>query len=738
MAKYGFNVTIGADTRPFATALRALNTPIQEAQTNLKKIADGLKINPLSTQLLAQKQQALQNEIARTEKKAQGLREALLNLDKEQQQNGSLTLEQKEKYNALLSELYTTEEELKNLQKEYKNFGSVGAQQIAAVGAKMQDFGGKITEVGKKLSVISAGAASLLGVGLKYDAEIERSTKAFSTFMGSAEEAADAVEKIRKEGEKSPFNTSDLIKANQMLVTTGVDAETTRKTINGLADAIALTGGGNDELTRMAANLQQIKNAGKATAIDIRQFAYAGIDVYGALSAATGKTTEEIKGSAVTFEDLSKALILASQEGGKYYKGQEAMSETLSGSLTMLKKSFQDLLGQLSEHLVPVIVSITEKVQGLIDWIRGLDEGQKAMLGQVLVMVAALGPLLVIIGSFITKIGMFLTFAPKVVGIFKSIGTAITVIKTAASGLFAFLAANPIVLIIGAVVAVIAALVLLYNKCEWFRNGVNAVFTAVKDFVVNVFTAIGNFFTVTVPGWIEFLTGEVLPHLPYYIGYMVGFILGKIVQFIGNVWNFITTKVPQIITSVITFVATLPGKLWAVFTQVLSKVREWLGNWLSTVAQKIPEIVNSIKEKFLQLPGQMLSIGRNIVEGLWNGIKNAAGWIKEKVGEFAKGILDGMKEALKIGSPSKLFRDEVGRYIAEGIGVGFNKNIGNVLDSMQNKLNVEMGSFSIDDITVPSNNNTSPVSIVINTQELDSQKLEQIVGYVNRRFGASY
>ena len=53
------------------------------------------------------------------------------------------------------------------------------------------------------------------------------------------------------------------------------------------------TGGGNDELTRMASNLQQIKNAGKATAMDIRQFAYAGIDVYGILADYLGKTTEE-------------------------------------------------------------------------------------------------------------------------------------------------------------------------------------------------------------------------------------------------------------------------------------------------------------------------------------------------------------------------------------------------------------------------------------------------------------
>lgn len=100
-------------------------------------------------------------------------------------------------------------------------------------------------------------------------------------------------------------------------------------------------------------------------------------------------------------------------------------------------------------------------------------------------------------------------------------------------------------------------------------------------------------------------------------------------------------------------------------------------------------IVNTIKE----LPGKMLDTGKNIVEGLWNGIKNAKDWIVGKVKEFASGVLDGMKNALGIHSPSTLFRDEVGRFIPQGIAVGIEADTDSAIkaiDNMNNDIMKEM------------------------------------------------
>lgn len=108
-------------------------------------------------------------------------------------------------------------------------------------------------------------------------------------------------------------------------------------------------------------------------------------------------------------------------------------------------------------------------------------------------------------------------------------------------------------------------------------------------------------------------------------------------------------------------------------------------------------------------------MGKNIVEGLWNGIKNAGNWIKEKVGSFAKGVLDGMKSALGIHSPSKKFKDEVGRFIPQGIAVGIEADTDSALkaiDNMNNDIMSEMNravAFETGSInakaSVKSNNN---------------------------------
>ena len=80
---------------------------------------------------------------------------------------------------------------------------------------------------------------------------------------------------------------------------------------------------------------------------------------------------------------------------------------------------------------------------------------------------------------------------------------------------------------------------------------------------------------------------------------------------------------------------------------------------------------------------QMLEIGKNIVSGIWNGISNSISWITSKVKEFAKGILDGIKSALGIHSPSKVFEQEVGKNMALGIGEGFKNTMNDVQKEMQ-------------------------------------------------------
>lgn len=171
---------------------------------------------------------------------------------------------------------------------------------------------------------------------------------------------------------------------------------------------------------------------------------------------------------------------------------------------------------------------------------------------------------------------------------------------------------------------------------------------------------------------------------------------------------------------------------------------------LITVKEKLPIIIESIVNFFKELPNKMLEIGKNIVEGLWNGIKNATEWLKGKIADFASGILDGMKNALGIHSPSTLFRDEVGRFMAEGIGVGFTDRLRSVIGNMKNALLEQTGNLSttvgltgnlngIDSkIGNVGGNTSNVVNLTINTQHLDDNELDNIFNYMNDRFGLAF
>lgn len=212
--------------------------------------------------------------------------------------------------------------------------GTLAAKAYETIGSTLLSTGKKVVEA-----------------GVSYNAQLEQYQTALTNMLGSASAAENALEQIKQDAARTPFDTAGLVKANELLISTGVDADSSRKVILALGDAVSATGGGNEELSRMAQNLQQIKNAGKATAADIKQFAYAGIDVYGILADYTGKSTAEVQKMTVTYDLLTAALKKASDEGGRYYNSMSTQSETLNGQMSTLTDNATQLAGLMTADL---------------------------------------------------------------------------------------------------------------------------------------------------------------------------------------------------------------------------------------------------------------------------------------------------------------------------------------------------------------------------------------------------
>lgn len=593
----GIIVEIGGDTSGLQKALKDVNSKTASLSKELRGINSLLKLDPKNTELLAQKQTVLRQNIEQTTKRLENLKEAQRRFI---ESGGDLNSPQ---YRNLQREIIKTEKDVKNLNLEASKW-TQASRNLSELSSKMKSYGDTVTEIGKKVSVLSVAVAGLFGAGVKYNADIETTTKAFETFLGSAEEANRAVNEIKKQSETSPFDTKELIKANQYLIATGESADDSRKTISALADAIALTGGGNDELNRMASNLQQIKSLGKASSADIKQFGNAGIAIYSMLSETTGKTTEEIKKMDVTYEEITKALIQASSQGGRYYNGQAAMTETLNGQISKLKKTFQDLIGELSKSLIPIIKTITDKLQSIIDWFKNLAPEQKDMITRIGLFVTALGPVLIIVGKLISICG-------SIVGVLSHVSSLIAGLTTGTGALGGALTVltGPIGLVIGAVVAAAGAFVLLWNKSETFRNSIKEIGASIiKTYNEHIKPTIDNIKAILTELW----NGIIKPLASYLwekfspIIEAVFVTAGKIIAAVFDKVSIIIKGITGVLKGLIQFISGVFskdwGKAWEGVRNIFGSVFEGLKalfkapiNWIISGINKFISGINKVK-----------------------------------------------------------------------------------------------------------------------------------------------
>ena len=285
---------------------------------------------------------------------------------------------------------------------------------------------------------------------------------------------------------------------------------------------------------------------------------------------------------------------------------------------------------------------------------------------------------------------------------------------------------------------------------ESFKTYLKELCSSIVEWFQNAWNSVIAFFTETIPAWIQSVI-DWFNQIPYNIGYMVGQIIGHFIQWGIDLKNFVTEDIPAFINSVVEWFKSLPGKIWewlksawekvktwgsniytsardwvsktidsvvdwfrslpgkiwTWLTNAVSKVRDWGSNLWNTGINAAKQLVESVVQKAKELPGKMVDIGINLVKGLWEGIKNVKDWILDKISGFCDGILNGMLDFFDIGSPSKLMRDMIGKWLPPGIAVGFEmampkstKDILKEVDGMNAELQKQVNA-SVNDIGVP-------------------------------------
>lgn len=262
------------------------------------------------------------------------------------------------------------------------------------------------------------------------------------------------------------------------------------------------------------------------------------------------------------------------------------------------------------------------------------------------------------------------------------------------------------------------------SALEWVTTTVPQIIEAIVNFFAELPGKIWNWLTNTYNNFIAW-GSNMLQKAKEVASVCIESIIKFFSELPGKVWNWLidtynkfTTwgtntlqKAKEIgsntIESIIKFFSELPGRIWTWLNNTIQKIAQWGSDMVQKGKQAASDLCSTVIDEVSQLPGKMLDVGYNIVTGIWDGICNAGNWFKSQVSSFFSGIVDGVKDGLGIHSPSKVFADEIGRWIPPGIGVGIEAEMPDLYKQMddemsvlgkrmQTAVNVETGKIAVD------------------------------------------
>ena len=334
----------------------------------------------------------------------------------------------------------------------------------------------------------------------------------------------------------------------------------------------------------------------------------------------------------------------------------DTMNNNLEGQLTILKSQLQELAISFGEILLPAVKSIVSFLQGFINVLNSMPDGMKQTIVTIALVAAALGPVLIIIGKVVSAVGTIMTIVPKVAGVIKAV-------QGAFAALNATMLANPIVLIIAAIAALVAAFIYLWNTNEEFRQFWIDLWENIKEIAVAVWEGLEEFFSAA---WEAIrATAETVWNAlaGFFTGLWEGIrntfttVVNAISSFLSTAWNAIQTVATTVWTAISTFFSTIWNGIKTVVTTVVTGISTFLTTAWNTIKTAITTVLNAIKTVFSTAWNAIKNVVTTVINGIkntittvWNGIKNTVATvvnaIKTTVSTAFSAMWNGIKNTI--------------------------------------------------------------------------------------------
>ena len=710
----GITIEIGGNTTPLQNALKSVNASTNKLKSELRDVERLLKLDPTNTTLLEQKQKLLAQSVQTAREKLDQLREA----EEQVEQQFKEDKIGEEQYRAFQREVVKAEQSLRTAEEQLESFGKTEdetsndtkelSEAVKKAGKETEDSGDKAEKAKERWSkfgdalktlaaTAAAAAAAVAGVALKLGKEVVSSYADYEQLVGGVETLFRDSAGIVQDYAENAYKTAGLSANEYMETVTGFSASLisslggdTEKAAR-YAD-MAITDM-SDNANKMGSDMASIQNAYQGfakqnyTMLDNLKLGYGGTKEEMERLLADAEAISGIHYDISNYADVVDAIHVIQTEMGITGTTALEAEKTISGSIGMLKSSFANLItglgnadadiGKLVGNVVSSFSSVVENVAPII---RNLTQSlPQAVTG----MIQAIQPMI----PDLLQLGADL-FQSLVDGIMSALPgileTAASIITELISGLTSLLPD-----LVGFGIDLFGALI------EDLPGIIEKILEALPQIIESICERLAQLTPIIVQAGVKLFTALIQNILPITIAILKG--VWQIVESIGTEFVNLKDKIAEAGTKL--------------FLSLIERGAQVIENVKSYVRNLIDGIVSTITGAF----SDFFNVGYNIVMGVWNGLSSGWSWLTGQVSSLAQSLLQSAKNALGIASPSRKFRDEVGKMMAAGIGEGFDVETPKEFQRIKNRLNAEerkLAAAVTNNSTV--NNSTSLGGIVIN------------------------
>lgn len=653
----------------FRKEISQINTSLKTMGAEMDKVTSSFLGNEKSVEALTAKNELLQSKFDELSKKADVQRNRLAELDAQGVDPTSAS------YQKLLQDLYKTEAEMNKTEAEISN----NTKQMDSLGNETEDVS----------KALDKGAESSKRMGDNLKANLLS-----DAIIGGVKALGDGLKKLG----------SAVLDAAQ-----AADEMATLSTKTGIA---------TDEL-------QKLKYAAETIDVDVETVA-------GAMGKLTKNMDSAAKGSGAAADAFKKLGVSVQNDDGTFRDRNQVFQESIAALGQIADETERDatamaIFGKSATELNPLILGGAEALQELGDH---AEQAGLILSGDALNSLANLNNRFDVLKQTIGLAGQqFLAqFAePLTKAINLVIGYVERLVAAFQSGGFKGLAneagkvATDIAAKFTEILPSIAefATQFIMTLTEGFVTMLPAIVEAAATIVTTLAQGIGDSLPTLIPAAVDAILAIVDTLTdPGNVGMMVDAAIAIIVGLANGLITALPAliqKAPEIIANLVTALVENVPKLLEAAWEVIKTLVSGIVEALPEIAKAAGQIITTLEEGVLALGSEILDIGKNIVEGIWQGISNAWGWFKEKVGGFFRNILSAVKGEMEIASPSKKMA-EIGKYMALGLGVGWDQSIDKVERDMMSSIPMAdvnatingtatagggYGSGMVEEITIP-------------------------------------